>query len=137
MIEPIHVATINGQPVRFFRTPNDDGKPDLPWHRVDDLHHCLGLDRVMRRYFLNMLRKRAGIQTVATTDGIVTVAPHYMAQGTLDAMVAQRMVLPSVRTAYDHEGAVALKKLVAPLAYGTDVWFGWVKAAMNRHDEEA
>jgi hypothetical protein len=26
-------------------SPLADGRPDLPWHAVDDLHHCLGLKR--------------------------------------------------------------------------------------------
>jgi hypothetical protein len=35
MIAPIHVAVINCKPLRFFRTPLDDGRPDLPWVAID------------------------------------------------------------------------------------------------------
>ena len=34
LIEPLHVATIRGLQLRFYRTPNDDGRPDFPWHNV-------------------------------------------------------------------------------------------------------
>ena len=28
-VEPVHSATVAGKPLRFFRTPLDDGRPDL------------------------------------------------------------------------------------------------------------
>jgi hypothetical protein len=34
--KPLHIATIGGHPLRFFRTPINDGKPDMPWHAVGD-----------------------------------------------------------------------------------------------------
>ena len=134
MITPLHTATISGQPLRFFQTPNDDGLPDLPWHAVDDLQRCLGLNRSARKYFLHTLySKHKEVRTVATTDGIVTVAPHFMAQGTVDAMVESKMAPASVRLEYDRAGAEALKKLVPPgLVFLSDAWLGWMKAAMNR-----
>jgi hypothetical protein len=134
MIKPIHTATIGGHPLRFFRTPNDDGKPDMPWHSVDDLHRCLGLNRAQRKVFLSMLRKRGGVETVATADGIITIAPHYMAQGCINAMVEKGVAPPDVRTAYDDEGAAALEKLVAHLNFPSDAWLAWMKAAMHRHE---
>jgi hypothetical protein len=30
VIEPLHVAMIGGHSLRFFRTPLNDGRPDLP-----------------------------------------------------------------------------------------------------------
>jgi hypothetical protein len=134
MIQPIHTATIGGHPLRFFRTPNDDGKPDMPWHSIDDLHRCLGLNRELRKLFLSKLRKWGSIRTVATADGIVTIAPHYMAQGCINAMVEKGIVPPDVRDAYDYEGSVALNKLVAHLPFPSDYFFAWMKAAMNRHE---
>jgi hypothetical protein len=121
MIKPIHIATIEHH-LRFFRTRNDDGRPDMPWHCVDDLHRCLGLDRAARRIFLRKLHERGGTQAVATADGIITVAPHYMVQGTVDPMVEVGWVPASVRSAYDRAGSDALKKLVAHLTFGTDAW---------------
>jgi len=40
MIEPLHIATVGGQQLRFFRTPLDDGRADLPWVAIDDLGRC-------------------------------------------------------------------------------------------------
>jgi hypothetical protein len=37
LIKPLHIGTIRGQQLRFYRTPNDDGRPDMPWHCHDDL----------------------------------------------------------------------------------------------------
>lgn len=135
--KPVYVATIAGQPLRFFRTPNNDGRPDLPWHSVEDLHRCLGFDRAQRRVFLNMLRKRGGIKTVATADGIVTVAPHYMAQGCIDATVEDGMAPSSIRDDYDHAGAEALRKVIPPrLEFpGDDAFLDWMKEAMHRHEK--
>lgn len=92
MIQPIHTATIGEHQLRFFRRPINDGKPDLPWHAVEDLHRCLGLNRDLRKHFLHRLRAWKEPRTVATADGIVTVAPLYMPQGCIDAMVEEGMV---------------------------------------------
>jgi hypothetical protein len=44
IIAPLHVGIVGGQPLRFFRSPLNDGRPDLPWHAVDDLQQCLRLN---------------------------------------------------------------------------------------------
>lgn len=132
--KPIHVGDVNGQRLRFFRSPLDG--PDFPWHRVDDLYRCVGLDRNQRRYFLRWLRERGGeVRSVATSEGPVVIAPHFMAQGCIDAGVETGRVLVAVRTAYDIEGAMALKKVVPlHLEFGSDAWFEWMKTAMHRHE---
>jgi len=68
-----------------FGTPNSDGLPDFPWHEVDDLHRCLGLTRAERKHFLHLQAHKEALRIVATADGIVTIAPHFIAQGTIDA----------------------------------------------------
>jgi hypothetical protein len=88
LVSPLHVATILGKRLRYFRTPYNDGRPDLPWHCVDDLQAILGLSREQRRYFLKAFRNgpfASSFETVATEDGIVTIAPHYVAQGFIGA----------------------------------------------------
>jgi hypothetical protein len=136
VIEPLHVATVDGQPLRFFRTPLNDGRPDLPWHCVDDLHRCLGLDRNARRAFLRRLQNARewgkDVRTVATADGLITIAPHYMAQGWVDAMIHEGMAPARVRREYDLAGTDAMKKLGVPFPFGSDEFFAWMKAAMNR-----
>jgi hypothetical protein len=129
MIEPLHTGIVGGQPLRFFRTPLNDGRADLPWHAVDDLHRCLGLNRDARKYFLHKLRAWKEPRTVTITEGIITVAPHFMAQGTIDAIVENGMVPTSVRAEYDQAGADAMRKLMhgIPFEFGSDAWFGWMK----------
>jgi hypothetical protein len=83
LIKPLYIATIRGHQLRFFRTPNNDGRPDLPWHCIDDLYHCMGLPRGMRKHFQKQMKSgpfRNDFRTVATLDGIVTIAPHYVAE---------------------------------------------------------
>jgi hypothetical protein len=66
---------------------------------------------------------------------IITVAPHFVAQGTIDAMVEEGMVPASVRAEDDLAGSEALKKLIPPPSEsGADAnaWLAWMKAAMNR-----
>src|SRR5262249_3089323 len=90
IITPLHIATVGGHPLRFFKTPLDGGRPDFPWHAVDDVQRCLGLNRQGRKIFLHKLRSSEWsrmVRTVATADGVITVAPHFIAQGTIDAMV--------------------------------------------------
>jgi hypothetical protein len=131
-IEPLYIATVGGKPLRFFRTPLDDGRPDLPWHCVDDLHRCLGLNRDLRRIFLRKLKSaRWPTRTIAAADGIITIAPHFVAQGTVDAMTDEGEAPKSVGDEYYREGAAALKKL-APFAFRSDEGLDWMKAAMNR-----
>jgi hypothetical protein len=96
MIKPLHVATVGGRPLRFFRTPLDDGRPDLVWHAVDDLYQCLGLSKRHRKIFLRQFRK--AMRTVATAEGVITIAPHFMAQGAIDAMVEVGQTTDFVRT---------------------------------------
>jgi hypothetical protein len=133
LLKPLHVGMASGQPLRFFRTPINDGRPDLHWHAVDDLHRCLGLNREQRRFFQRKLQEWGDIQTVATADGIITVAPHYMAQGVIDAMIEQGMAPTTIRSEYDLAGIEATKKVVpAYLDFPGDAWLAWMKAAMNR-----
>lgn len=140
-IEPLHIATVGGHRLRFFRTPLPDGRPDMPWHCVDDLQHCLGLNRAGRKVALHTLRSNkewsAYLRTVATADGVVTVAPHFMAHGLIDAMIERRMAAASIRNDYDNAGADAMKKLStsAPFAFPSDEWLAWMKAAMNRWEK--
>jgi hypothetical protein len=138
MSEPLHIATVGGHPLRFFKTPLDDGLPDLVWHAVDDLHQCLGLNRDARRVFLRKLKGAEWgkhTRTIATADGLVTVAPNYIAQGTVDAMIEQGMTPASIRRDYDHAGVEAMRKLGVPFPFPSDEFFAWMKAAMNRWED--
>ena len=105
---PIHTALINGQPVRFFE--GQSATPDLPWHVLDDLYKSLGMSRRMRREFLHMTQERwkGELRTVATSDGLLTVAPHFMAQGAIAAMAERGHAPANTYDQYVKAGIAAL-----------------------------
>lgn len=86
IVTPISTGSVNGKSVRFFRSPLDG--PDMPWHSVDDLYVALAFSRQLRRHFKQMLQGtwRNDVRTVATAEGITTIAPHYMAQGLIGSL---------------------------------------------------
>jgi hypothetical protein len=89
IVEPIHIATINGKPLRFFLSPHDDAAEpfEFPWCSVGDLLSCLDVPSDQQSLFLQWVAERTTslgpqgegrvikTQTVATADGIVTIAP--------------------------------------------------------------
>jgi hypothetical protein len=134
---PLLVATIGGHAFRFFRPP--DNVPDLPWHAIDDLHRCLGLNRDGRRLFLRKLRSAewsTTLRTIATADGVVTIAPHYMAKGTISAMVSEGDAPSNIRDEYDDAATDAIKELMKPFPFASDAWFNYMRAAMHRYDDD-
>lgn len=84
---PVFTGTLNGSPLRFFKAPLQGAQ--IPWHAADDLYRCLKLPRDLRRHFQQRLKSsewKDDVQTVATADGIATIAPHFIAQGVIGAM---------------------------------------------------
>ncbi len=135
---PIHTGTVNGQPVRFFKTPLDDGRPDFPWHATDDLMKACGLKQpAEREFFLRSTRKDWGgsVRTVATSSGPVTLAPHYMAQGLLGAMVHVRRVKKKAETEYALAATAAMDALTGDL--GVQASIGYVVSAFHRWSDGA
>jgi hypothetical protein len=134
--QPLHVAIIRGHQLRFYRTPNNDGRPDLPWHCCDDLYHCMGLPRGVRKHFQQQMKRgpfAGDFRMVATSDGIITIAPHYVAQSI--AAMWHELECADIENEYAREGAAAIKKLAAHLVFPDQV-LPWLKAAMNRHEDE-
>lgn len=87
LLAPAFTGTLNDKPLRFFKAPLSG--PHFPWHAAEDLHRCLALPRDLRRHFQQRLMSsewKANVLTVATADGIVTIAPHFVAQGLIGAM---------------------------------------------------
>jgi len=64
-IAPLYAATVGGQPLRFFRTPLGDGRPDFPWCGLDDLGRCLGLNRTGWAWADGWVRTGAGRVSIA------------------------------------------------------------------------
>jgi hypothetical protein len=132
IIKPLHIGTVGGGTLRFFRTPLDDGRPDFPWHAVDDLQQCLHVNREFRRIWMRKLRSKwKEPQTITTDEGITVVAPHFMAQGLIDALIENGFVHKTAYAEYAHAGIEATK-LIAPATSDPDAWVAWMKAAMNR-----
>lgn len=101
LISPAHVGSLNGQPLRFFKAPVQG--PHLPWHAVEDLHACLALPCDLRLHFQRRLQSsewKGDIRTVATADGIVTIAPHFVAQGLIGAIIEVGQATAAIEIQY-------------------------------------
>jgi hypothetical protein len=44
----LHVAMVGQQPVRFYRSPLNDGRPDMPWCSISDILFATGYDKTAR-----------------------------------------------------------------------------------------
>jgi hypothetical protein len=138
IVKPIHVATINGHQLRLYRTPNNDGRPDLPWHSIDDLGRVFGLNRQRRRVMLEGMQRYGCFRTIATTDGLVTIGPHYAAQGAISAIaeIVGDAKSKHIESEYGYAFVEACKKLVPPgLAFPSDSYLKWMRDAMHRHED--
>lgn len=110
---PIHAGAIGSVTLRFFRSPSDE--PDTPWIVVDDLARCLDFDQALRQLFHRGLQSdwASAVRTIATADGVVTIGPHFMAQGLLEAAVELNAAAQEVRDGYYRAGGRAMKVLTA------------------------
>jgi hypothetical protein len=138
--EPIHVAIINGKPLRFFRSPVKD--PDMPWVAVDDLPKCFDLSRLARMVLETIRRepKWADVRhCVSTADGVVTIASHYAAKGFFGAAEQQGELPKSALKAYIEAGAPAIKKLLdtAGIKFGSPEMYKWVRQAAGEIGDQA
>jgi hypothetical protein len=136
--KPLHVATIGRSQLRFFRTPNDDGRPDFPWHAVDDLQQCLGLsdiarDRLQTSYWRDA-ELRKFYRTIACNGELIVIAPHCAAQGMIGAAIEFGVAPSRIRAEYQMAGCEAAKKLTAHLSDGDAL--RWAAATMLRHEKE-
>jgi hypothetical protein len=102
-VTPIHTGSVNGKPVRFFRSPLGDGRPDFPWLALDDLMAALALPRPIRRAYSRGLRSdwKDRIRTITTAKGPTTVVPNAVAQGLLNAVVGQGLCPAALEADYD------------------------------------
>lgn len=89
LASPLHVDRLNGRPLRFFRAPL--AGTHLPWHAFDDMQACLALPEGLRIALKRDLMAdwSRDVRTVATADGLVTIAPHWMAAGLVGAIAGR------------------------------------------------
>lgn len=132
VVAPIHAANIGKGELRFFRSPST--APDLPWHAFEDLAKCLGLPRSLRREFHRKLVSgpfKDDARTIATTTGIVTIAPHFCAQGLIQAAVHFGAAEASIEMEYVRAGVAAMNVLTGDLP--PQASFEYVIAAARNH----
>ena len=112
---PIHTGEIDGLPVRFFKGPV--AGPELPWHALEDLYRTMRLPRPVRRQLLERTRAfpDGEARTVASADGLATIAPNYMAQGIIGAAVEVHGVRADFEHLYIPEAIAALKVLTSDM----------------------
>jgi hypothetical protein len=115
MVEPLYAGTLRGKALRFFRAPH--GEPDLPWHAFTDLLAAVDLPRRYRRVFEAGLGQswKAETKMVDTEAGLVTIAPHFVAQGFIDAMIEAERVSEALTAEYTREAVRAMDALAAHL----------------------
>ncbi|HLO75022.1 MAG TPA: hypothetical protein VK196_01025 [Magnetospirillum sp.] len=133
MIQPIHTATVNAHPVRLFRSPLTDGRPDLHWVCWGDLLNAFPLPDDLKADFVQRLRARwpEESHTVATAEGVCVLVPHHAAQGFLAAM--RECLGMDAETDYALGAAQALKRLTSHLTFPDGV-LRYAAAAMHRWD---
>jgi hypothetical protein len=135
IIEPLHVAVIGGHSLRFFRTPLNDGRPDLPWVAIDDLGRCLGLSRADRRIHLRAVHagSKAIIRTIATSDGPASIIPVSMANAAAAALVEDLgRGSPQARAEYQRAVGDALMKLAPRPSTSAEELMAWTNAVTTR-----
>jgi hypothetical protein len=136
VVSPIHVGTVNGMRVRFYQSP--DGKPDQPWHSVDDLQSVFGLNRATRRLMMGEFRNgkfKHDFRTIATADGLVTIAPHHVAQGSIGAMEHTGGIPKGIFESYVTASSEAMGKLIDGLGFGSPAWVAFMREALSRNNE--
>jgi hypothetical protein len=137
---PIHIATVNGKSLRFFKSPVKD--PDMPWFAVDDLPKCFELSR-LAGMVLEIIKREPKwadvVRRISTADGVVTIAPHYMAQGFFGAAEQQGELSKSVLKTYLEAGVPATQKLLrdAGIKFGSPEMYAWVRQAIGELGDQA
>lgn len=120
---PLLEAEHDGNLLRLFKSPLHvrHNQADMPWHSTDDLRRLAGFPDPDDRNFLYLLRQDwREPETIATADGITTIAPHFMAEGIIGAMLKNpdlfsRERVVAVRAFYRRSQTEALKLLTRHL----------------------
>ena len=122
LVSPVYTGTLNGKPLRFFKAPLPG--PHLIWHASEDLQLGMQLPRDLRRRFREQLRSSewsSDVRTVATSDGIVTIAPHWIAQGFIGAMIETGYISNTLEIAYAKEAVRAWNATTGDLPLAANV----------------
>ena len=130
--ELLGTHTINGRPVRFYCPPT--AGPDFPWFSLDDLLLALKLSRQARRHIARLAREDWGeyLTTAMCEGSIITVAPHFVAQGLLDALISTGQITQSASDGYYEAGVSVMKELTGHLS--PQDLLPWAAEALRRND---
>ncbi|WP_345819897.1 hypothetical protein ABC766_27075 [Methylobacterium fujisawaense] len=133
-VTPLHVATINGVSVRFFRGPATG--PDMPWHAHEELLAALALPRDLRRVLKAALLKcwKEACHTVEVDGEPVLIAPHFVAQGLIGMAQEVGKSITTTPDRVDREyasaGVAAMNALTAHIPAAEDR-FTWAMQAFH------
>lgn len=133
---PLHIADVEGHTVRFFRSPvyERTKEPDFPWHCIDDLWPIFIGSSDAVEFARRKLRSAwKEPKTIAVEDGLVTIAPHFMAEGMIAAIEEMEERPPNfgrLRGRYRNNCTQALKKQISHLPL--EVRLTYALSAMDR-----
>lgn len=120
--EPLILGEFESLSVRYFRSPLYEKfrQPDMPWHAIDDLHPALLPSTEAAVHLKRALRTDwYEPKTVATSEGLVTIAPHFMAEGLFEAIEGTEFQPPNfhrLRGRYRYFCTQAMKEMTAHLS---------------------
>lgn len=125
LVSPILEGELPGGRLRYFASPlyRAHRQADMPWHSIDDLWPLvLGVD-ADEAFRIGKGRLRSDWsepRTVATPGGVVTIAPHFMAEGLIEAAIdlappSRREWLTKLRGSYRRQCTEAMKLMTAHL----------------------
>ena len=129
LVSPIHTEGVGLANIRYFAPPS--GGREFPWPSLDDVFAAMALNRSLRKAFRHSLPGSEWVkstQTVATPDGSTLICEHYIAQGSIDAMIEVGRCSKDLYWAYGKGGAAALGKLTD--GFGKDEMMAYLKAAL-------
>lgn len=124
ILEPILVWDIEGLPLRMFASPlyQAHRQADFPWHSADDLRKILRFDSEISDLFQRRMKADwpQDVRTIATRDGVTTIARHYIGAGMLHFVRYRRQILPTadrrrIETAFRIANTRAMKEMTKHL----------------------
>jgi len=115
-VKPIHVAAIDGAPIRFYPPLSDDGGPDIPWVDDGDLIAALTRSGTPYQVLLEGIPSEAfgEILVTAGDDGLILMMPPRLAWRLVVAQ-ARSAGTDLLQRAYLRASFTALDALTASL----------------------
>ncbi len=111
-MKALHVGTVNGNPLRLFRSPRPIA--EMPWVAMEDLKACLPVTRQQYRKMCRESGDEFELVTAVHIDGLdVEIGPHSLVRRFF-AMVAAD--LPPVQRGEVVDAAEFLAKITAEYA---------------------